>query len=1093
MPVRARRRSFVDRSLFCIRPPCLPPDEQLPESLLPHVSRARRLQFLLDEAFPPVNSQSVDPPTPVSFQRAVRALDSPLVFLAAQLERGEAVVSQYARLTAEAQIPALLVDMLARMLHYRAMSNVPANAPVQETTFRNYVSIMRHPGAVRIVDAAIATLLRTMNALTASSELLSIRLAADNRLLPLLFDSIRSAYSVEIALALIEEVLHSSRRAADFDLSTISALPELIESLTPYQLGAFCRVLAPLVDERDVPFFGADHCSGACALSSVVPHHDWQQIQSSANQLRARRNYVGAKERVVRDRNHAVLLAIPGLLQKLVKLVAVTPAPREELALVDHALRNGVFTINFDVTDVTDSPQFNNRGALLDSIRAELVDGGEVVLHQVATAPEQGDGNPADAPSQLTTEEDVQQRVLLMLFRRLTGMDSQDAEQSGTDRWEVLDQRISRAVVDHSNGVRMNGIFRERRRRVDMGGMRLGDTTLDRPNGDFDGAPPEAGADARRGAHGTERDSTIVSDHTLEQVEANETDAATAASEPGNVPNTPTTWNDEGDVRLGPHMSINGLLMSSHQVEVLFVLYSLLIGRRKSEVQTALVDADIFAVLTRFCDALDWTETAGETRTEEAVKVHFIRLLHYMCDGLGGSFPVSRVELLFTDHERALLRSIEGGKIPKLQGFGSSLTVPMPPCSQEPDASGLQKLSLDTSSSTDSLTPSHCIRGEETNASHFQCCPLRPDNIPHVLGDKACSVHASFVETENSAGVEGASPRTSPSPKPVDRMYLSDHAKGHDAPAASQPGIICKIATILVGTSGHEEMESTRRYLLSGCVETFLRTASNSEKTLVAYQGLLVHLLRQLSESSNMSSQISHFRQTSFDLLGQLVKWNRDLFNCMNEIFRRDPKLLPLLLRAVSDRLIDSNVFVRSVVMSLERFRAEDELQLAGQRQDPSYVPYDFENCLLWEFVETCRVQLIHDLFSSVRVEDVNFENICCVNTTLILLVTSCPDEDSLDMMLEKVADMIIATVSSGRLLPQSLHSLEPVHIFVNFEKLVDFWVKYYQYQGLDVASQEISSNIHFDRLVSMATWLQERLPVLSGRVQVEAASIVLR
>lgn len=64
------------------------------------------------------------------------------------------------------------------------------------------------------------------------------------------------------------------------------------------------------------------------------------------------------------------------------------------------------------------------------------------------------------------------------------------------------------------------------------------------------------------------------------------------------------------------------------------------------------------------------------------------------------------------------------------------------------------------------------------------------------------------------------------------------------------------------------------------------------------------------------------------------------------------------------------------------------------------------------------------------------------------------------------------------------LLSMRGEEVIDNFCKVVDFWINYYRYQGTDVNSLEMSTNISFDRFVYIAGLLQERLPATSASVK---------
>ncbi len=103
------------------------------------------------------------------------------------------------------------------------------------------------------------------------------------------------------AVALVEDVL--ATQPTTFSLDSVPRIAELLQSLDSRQLAHFCRVLALLVlDSKDRQFME----------SSTVLH--------SMDLLQMRRNRVYSAGSVV-DRNHAVILAVPGLLSRLAKLL----------------------------------------------------------------------------------------------------------------------------------------------------------------------------------------------------------------------------------------------------------------------------------------------------------------------------------------------------------------------------------------------------------------------------------------------------------------------------------------------------------------------------------------------------------------------------------------------------------------------------------------------------------------------------------------------------------------------------------------------------------------------------------------------------
>lgn len=529
-----------------------------------------------------------------------------------------------------------------------------------------------------------------------------------------------------------------------------------------------------------------------------------------------------------------------------------------------------------------------------------------------------------------------------------------------------------------------------------------------------------------------------------------------------------------------PVVTVNSIVMSSHLIDVFFVLYSLLMGKRKADVQRQLIDTGIFHALNRFCDALDWSVAGYETRSEDSLKMHFIRLVHSLCECSDENVLTPRKRLMFSEHERQLLQAMEQGRPLHFAPCPSPASVT---CAELPL---IEKLSLT------STAPSAASSAENMKSLDSKEDRAGP-TVAHLfsLYPSVSTRDAAVSEEQVAAEAEPRSLTASPKMKtpscslPVTPLSRKSSATlQHGNEPLEQPGLLTKLARIYMLTNRDDDASRTRRYLLSGCIENFQRSATLSEKTFLARRGLLRYLVEQLATLNGPQVQLSVFRQTSFDLLSQLIKWNRSLFHDLNEMFRKDHRLLQHLLDAVSDRLVDSNVFVRSIALSLERFRVEDEMARLYEEKTEESEMYDFENCVLWEFIEKYRVRLIHDMISSVRVEDITFENLCCVNTALILFVVSCRDDKAIDAMLSRLEVMTIEYAMNCSMCEFSVNSILPSDVMGNFAKLVQFWLNYYRYQGSDVSSLEVNTNISFGAFVETAEKLRKRLTVVEERVR---------
>eukprot|EP01136_Pigoraptor_vietnamica_P038355 Opistho-1_new@107567 len=115
------------------------------------------------------------------------------------------------------------------------------------------------------------------------------------------------------------------------------------------------------------------------------------------------------------------------------------------------------------------------------------------------------------------------------------------------------------------------------------------------------------------------------------------------------------------------------ITMAMYHVEVLFVVCTLLGGRRKVEVQALLARLGAIPVLSRLFDKLEWTKTRSrhmevylermygpncECSPDSALKIQYLRLLHNLCDNM---YDPGVKRLLLTRSEVTAIESIERG------------------------------------------------------------------------------------------------------------------------------------------------------------------------------------------------------------------------------------------------------------------------------------------------------------------------------------------------------------------------------------------------------------------------------------------------
>eukprot|EP00246_Nothoceros_aenigmaticus_P018067 TRINITY_DN9316_c0_g1_i1.p1 TRINITY_DN9316_c0_g1~~TRINITY_DN9316_c0_g1_i1.p1 ORF type:complete len:883 (-),score=147.83 TRINITY_DN9316_c0_g1_i1:126-2774(-) len=313
---------------------------------------------------------------------------------------------------------------------------------------------------------------------------------------------------------------------------------------------------------------------------------------------------------------------------------------------------------------------------------------------------------------------------------------------------------------------------------------------------------------------------------------------------------------------------------------------------------------------------------------------------------------------------------------------------------------------------------------------------------------------------------------------------LSSPHQDVSSEATSSPkadGLIMQILRVLVA----EPADSLYRFWLASCVEAFLRGADYHDQELVASTGLMEHLL---SEILKTGFRCANSLQINFDLLGELIKFNEVLFRRFTKLLKGEK--FYQFVEVLVTNLVDSNVFVRSVVLSLDAFKRSRQFSFhpmgwqgdtemvidsgpgSSSKQDSSsdlsyhsiglshFVNDDDETgCKLTSFVEHNSIRLLQDLMCAVRLEDINQDNICVLNTALIFLVFA-EQHGRLEYYLQVLRKSDMG--GSGG----------PGSVTRNFRSLLDFWRQYYvAKRGRDSVSLEYSTHIPFDewlRIVDM-------------------------
>ncbi|GMH94544.1 hypothetical protein TrST_g12621 [Triparma strigata] len=591
-----------------------------------------------------------------------------------------------------------------------------------------------------------------------------------------LFTMISHSCIFECTVGLIEEILSLLPPTNLFDVSEVPAFYDLLENLSCKQMGHFCRVMALLAFEPEDRVL----MESSTALKSM-----------SLLQLRRDRTSRGS---TTIDKNQSVLLGMDDMLQRLVDLLKVLNyAPGLDRLTSYHVIAHvpsiSALLVSIGVSEVESWDDLER----MDKLARRGLNSAPPTTPSTTTTnaaaavvspPSPTLSSPGSASSPLASPASAQatptETRLPSSLGSIAPMLESIAPHLDSGQWNM-------EIIVHSlNAAHRLNIIRERE-------------------------SPSSGA--------TETGSALLRRLNMLAVDRRRT--ATTPSEAAN------------------DLQFTALLLAQYQVEVLFVLCTLLGGRRKLTVQKALSQCNLVSVLDSMFDRLSWgkvdTEAASqmgrihgpgcECNPESALRVQYLRLLHNYCDRDCDNYEGKR-EMLSRD-ERRYLRLREG---------------------------------------------------RECNWDWL------------------------------------------------------------DEPFEGEKGLLSKLIVVLM----KEPNDSIYRFWLASAVEAYLRGATDVEQVYVARSGLLDHLTEEiLSDRLRCAGSL----QTSFDLLGELVKGNAAVLNMM--VKGLDEESFERMMVVSTSNLVDSNVFIRSLMISLERekYRKKERkriLKYGPQKVARSYLTHSW-------------------------------------------------------------------------------------------------------------------------------------------------------
>uniref|UniRef100_A0A671QLY4 Short transient receptor potential channel 4-associated protein-like n=1 Tax=Sinocyclocheilus anshuiensis TaxID=1608454 RepID=A0A671QLY4_9TELE len=285
-------------------------------------------------------------------------------------------------------------------------------------------------------------------------------------------------------------------------------------------------------------------------------------------------------------------------------------------------------------------------------------------------------------------------------------------------------------------------------------------------------------------------------------------------------------------------------------------------------------------------------------------------------------------------------------------------------------------------------------------------------------------------------------------------IYLNANVFEMEALNNTDRNLVCDgkkgLLTRLISVMKKEPIDSSFRFWQARAVESFLRgTPSYADQVFLLRRGLLEHILYCIIDSGCKSHDVL---QSYFDLLGELMKFNIDAFKRFNKYVNTEEKF-QMFLTQINSSLVDSNMLVRCIVLSLDRFES--------QTKDVKVVEV-FSECRLLSYMAQVenRLSFLFRLTSIINVQTLTQENVSCLNTSLVILMLA-RRRGKLPFYLSALQEKEYAEKYPGCLLN-------------NFHNLLRFWQHHYLNKDKDSTCLENSSCIPF-------TYWKETVSVLLG------------
>ena len=458
---------------------------------------------------------------------------------------------------------------------------------------------------------------------------------------------------------------------------------------------------------------------------------------------------------------------------------------------------------------------------------------------------------------------------------------------------------------------------------------------------------------------------------------------------------------------------------STYQIEMLFVLSTLLCSKRKVEIQDKVNALKIIPILDDYIEYMEWGNIFSKIRrpyfndeqinfqdesayhgegcccdSDTALKIQYLRLIYSFC--CRDDDNVTNKLELFSEKDITFFMN---------NGYMNILAMALK------EKYNLYKKSIYATMSRNFIDIyEEIISGFDSDCSY--------ESIEKIM--------INMVDVKNISNK-------------VDEYNESD----------SNIGLLHK----LIYKYMRECYYSSSKFWLSSCIEIMLRGNNTFFQTYIACSGMIPCLLYDILYSQKEQNQIM---QLSFDILGELIKFNRGNFYLLSYYFADTKEANEFYKKILmKDSLVDSNVLLRSIILSNYFFDKTDEGNNVKQEN------FFTKKCKLCSYIQD-KVEIIFVmLISIIHPDNVNQTNISCVNSAILILAIE---------FLKGTLSIFLGNL-------RKKNSKEITDGIENFKVLIVLWKKFYNFRPKDATSLYHSTTIPFNILQEVATLLLMKDP----------------